>query len=79
MAIDKVALARFKRTAKALTSFVPEGLFDDYPRPTGEGFDPDKARALLAEAGYKDANGNYDPSTFPVSVIDISYNTTETI
>ena len=37
-----------------------------------------RARAqLLAEAGYRDASGNYDPSKFPVGEVEISYNTTE--
>ena len=34
------------------TTFVPPGLFPGYPSPHGIGYDPDRARALLAEAGY---------------------------
>ena len=77
MAIDKDALAHFRRTAKPLTSFVPEGIFDDYPRPVGDPFDPAKAKALLADAGFKDANGNFDPSRFPIRDVELTYNTTE--
>ena len=52
MAIDKVALAEFRRVAKPLTAFVPEGIFPGYPSPRGDPFDVTRARALLAEAGY---------------------------
>ncbi len=76
-AVDKVALARFKRTAKPLTAFSPEGIFPGYPQPTGDAFDPRRARQLLVEAGYVDASGNYDPSSFPISEVELTYNTTE--
>src|SRR6185436_18164616 len=75
MAIDKVALSQYRRVTKPLTSFVPEGIFLDYPRPTGDPFDPKRARELLAEAGYKDAAGNYDASRFPIGEVDLTYNT----
>ncbi|HEY0544693.1 MAG TPA: peptide ABC transporter substrate-binding protein [Pyrinomonadaceae bacterium] len=77
MAIDKDALAKWRRIVKPLTAFTPEGIFPGYPRPTGDGFDPAKAKQLLAEAGYKDANGNYDPKKFPIDEISITYNTQE--
>jgi oligopeptide transport system substrate-binding protein len=77
MAIDKVALAEFKRVAQPLTGFVPEGIFPGYPHPKGDPFDPKRAQALLAEAGYRDADGRYDPSRFPVADVQINYNTTE--
>jgi oligopeptide transport system substrate-binding protein len=77
MSIDKQALARFRRAAKATTSTVPVGMFPGYPSPQGDAFDPDRAKALLAEAGYKDAGGNYDPSTFPTSEVEVTYNTSE--
>ncbi|HUR35275.1 MAG TPA: peptide ABC transporter substrate-binding protein [Vicinamibacterales bacterium] len=77
MAIDKEALARFRRAAKPTTSTVPLRMFPGYPSPEGDRFDPDKARALLAEAGYANAAGQYDPRTFPVSEVEVTYNTSE--
>ena len=76
-AVDKVALARFKRTANPLTAFSPEGIFPGYPQPVGDDFDPERARQLLVEAGYVDSSGNYDPSMFPISEVELTYNTTE--
>jgi oligopeptide transport system substrate-binding protein len=77
MSVDKEALARFRRAAKPTTSTVPLGMFPGYPSPRGDRFDPERARALLAEAGYVDASGRYDASTFPVSEVEIAYNTSE--
>jgi oligopeptide transport system substrate-binding protein len=77
MAIDKAGLAAYQRTIKPLTAFSPEGIFPGYPQPVGDPFDVQKARALLAEAGYRDASGAYDPSTFPISQVELTYNTSE--
>jgi len=77
MAIDKAALAHYRRVTKPLTSFVPEGIFKDYQRPTGDEFDPARARALLAEAGYHDGSGGYDAAKFPIGEVELTYNTTE--
>ena len=76
-AIDKEALAQYKRTAKPLTAFSPEGIFPGYVQPVGDSFDPDRARRLLAEAGYADASGEYDPSSFPIREVELTYNTSE--
>jgi oligopeptide transport system substrate-binding protein len=76
-AIDKVGLSDYLHATKPLYGFVPEGLFEDYPYPGGPPFDPEHARALLAEAGYRDASGAYDPSTFPVDEVEYVYNTTD--
>ena len=77
MAIDKPALARFRRAAKPTTSTVPIGMFPGYPSPHGDSFDPVEAKALLAKAGYVDASGGYDPERFPSSEMEINYNTSE--
>ncbi len=77
MSIDKEALARFRRVAKPTTSVVPAGIFPDYESPTGDPFDPARAKALLAEAGFRDSAGQFDPATFPVSEVEITYNTSE--
>jgi oligopeptide transport system substrate-binding protein len=77
LAVDKDALAEYRRVVKPLTSFTPEGIFPKYPRPTGDAFDPARGRELLAEAGYRGADGKFDPSTFPASSLEILYNTTE--
>jgi oligopeptide transport system substrate-binding protein len=76
-AIDKEALAAFRRVSKPLTGFVPIGLFPGYPHPRGDAFDPARARALLAEAGFRNAAGEYDPSTFPIRDVELLYNTAE--
>ncbi|HEX8493401.1 MAG TPA: peptide ABC transporter substrate-binding protein [Pyrinomonadaceae bacterium] len=77
MAIDKEALSKWRKVTKPLTAFSPEGVFPGYPQPKGDGFDPVKAKQLLAEAGYKDASGKYDPKKFPVDEVEITYNTQE--
>ncbi|MBS1818472.1 MAG: peptide ABC transporter substrate-binding protein [Acidobacteria bacterium] len=77
MAIDKEALARFRRTVKPTTSSVPLNMFPGYPSPQGDPFDPARAKALLVEAGFRDASGQYDPSRFPATEMEIAYNTSE--
>lgn len=78
LAIDKRALADRQRTVKPLYAFSPEGIFINYPQPQGDGFDPQRARALLAEAGYRDDSGNYDATQFPVGEVEYTYNAQET-
>ena len=77
MAIDKVGLAAYQRTVKPLTAFSPEGIFPGYPQPIGDPFDPIRAKQLLAEAGYRDASGSFDPARFPIADVELIYNTTE--
>jgi ABC-type oligopeptide transport system substrate-binding subunit len=78
LAVDREALAKYRRVAKPLYAFVPTGIFPGYPQRPGDGFDPERAKGLLAEAGYRDSAGNYDPSKFPVDQVDYTYNTTDT-
>lgn len=77
MSIDKAGLAAYQRTIKPLTAFSPEGIFPGYPQPIGDPFDPVRAKQLLADAGYRDSDGSYDPRKFPISEVELTYNTTE--
>jgi ABC-type transport system substrate-binding protein len=79
MAINKRAMADWRRVVKPLTAFTPEGIFPGYPQPRGDGFDPERAKQLLAEAGYRDASGRYDPSKFPVSEVELLINAHESV
>jgi oligopeptide transport system substrate-binding protein len=76
-AIDKEAFARWRKTVKALTGFVPTGIFPGYPNPKGDTFDAERARALMAEAGYpvtKGGDGKYVCKNFPVDQVELNYN-----
>src|SRR3989440_1462001 len=73
MSIDKKALADW-RHVQPLTSMTPAGIFPGYPQPKGDSFDPDKAKRLLAEAGYADAAGNFDPKKFAATDIELLTN-----
>ncbi|HYN83925.1 MAG TPA: peptide ABC transporter substrate-binding protein [Pyrinomonadaceae bacterium] len=75
LAIDKKALSEYRVVTKPLTAFTPEGIFPGYPQPKGDEFNPERAKQLLAEAGYKDASGKFDPKKFPVSEVELTYNT----
>ena len=77
LAIDRRALAEYRVVAKPLASFVPEGIYLDYPQPKAEMFNPERARQLLAEAGYRDASGTFDPKRFPIDQVEFTYNTGE--
>jgi ABC-type oligopeptide transport system substrate-binding subunit len=73
MAIDKQALANW-RHVKPLTVLTPEGIFPGYPQPKGDPFDGEKAKRLLAGAGYRDGSGNFDPKKFPVDQVELTFN-----
>src|SRR3989440_626145 len=79
IALDRRALADWRRIVKPLTGVTPEGIFPDYPRPAGAGFDPERAKQLLAEAGYRDADGKFDPAKFPAAEVELSYNAAESL
>ncbi len=78
MAIDKVTYSKSKRITKPLFSFTPEGIFVGYPQPKGDGFDPEQARKLLAEAGYpvtRKSDGSYECEKFPVEEVKLMFAT----
>lgn len=78
MAIDRDTWAASRKVVKPLTAFSPEGIFKGYPQPKGDGFDPERARQLLGEAGYpvtKRGDGTFTCPTFPVDQVEYIFNT----
>ncbi|MDT4896836.1 MAG: oligopeptide transport system substrate-binding protein [Acidobacteriota bacterium] len=77
MAIDKEAFAKWRKTVKPLTGFVPQGIFPGYPNPKGDSFNAERARQLMAEAGFpvtKDGDGKFVCKNFPTDQVEINYN-----
>jgi oligopeptide transport system substrate-binding protein len=77
LSIDREALQNFRVVSKANGVFVPNGILQGYPSPQGFKLDVEAAKRLLAEAGFKDASGNFDPKKFPAKDLEITYNTSE--
>jgi oligopeptide transport system substrate-binding protein len=50
--IDKNAWASWRKIVKPLTAFTPEGIFQDYPQPKGDQFNP-KRRATARRSGFR--------------------------
>lgn len=75
--IDKKILTAQRRNAKPLSALIPTGIFKDYPTGQATEFNPELARKLLAEAGYRNENGEYDAGKFPIGDVAITYNTSE--
>lgn len=73
MSVDKQAVGTW-RHAKPLTAITPEGMFPGYPQPKGDPFDPEKAKTLLADVGYRDGSGKFDPKKVPVDQIELTIN-----
>jgi len=98
LAVDRDAMAAFRKTTQPLIDFTPEGLFPEYEQIRSEvyarelkkigssldewkarKFDPEKARKLLAEAGFPvTQNGSgWSCPNFPVDQVEILYNTND--
>lgn len=80
MAIDKQAWATWRKIVKPLTAFTPTRIFNNYPQPQGDQFNPEEARRLLGEAGFpvtKNSDGSYSCPKFPVNDVEYIYNTQE--
>jgi oligopeptide transport system substrate-binding protein len=78
MAIDRNAWATSRKVVKPLTAFTPEGIFKGYPQPKGDGFNPEKARQLLGEAGFPvtvQTGGGFSCPKFPVDQVEYIFNT----
>ncbi len=78
MAIDKVNYSKSRRITKPLSAFTPEGIFVGYPQPKGDGYDPEKARKLLGDAGFpvtQQADGRFQCQAFPASEVEFIFNT----
>ncbi len=59
LAIDRTAIVEriMDGAAVVANQFLPDGMFGALEKPTALRYDPARARALLAEAGYKDGFG----------------------
>lgn len=98
LAIDRVALAKYRKTLKPLVDMTPEGIFPKYEaarekvyteelKKKGSSlaewkarvFDAEKARKLLAEAGFPvtETGSGFSCPSFPVGDVNITYNTAE--
>ncbi|NJM53551.1 MAG: peptide ABC transporter substrate-binding protein [Blastocatellia bacterium] len=98
LAIDRIALAKFRKVVKPLTDFTPEGIFPEYEEARKKVqteklkelkisqeewdkriFNPEKARKLLAEAGFpvQGSDGSFSCPAFPVDKVNITYNTAD--
>jgi len=77
LALDKQLMTAMRRNAKTLSTLIPLNIFKGYPSVRAVEFNPEKAKQMLAEAGYRDAAGNYDAGKFPIEEIAITYNTSD--
>ncbi len=77
LALDKTLITATRRNSKPLSTLIPLDVFKGYPSVQAVEFNPEKAKRLLAEAGYRDASGNYDASKFPIEEIALTFNTSD--
>lgn len=100
LAVNRDAIASFRKIAKPLYYLSPSGIYPDYDRAmakVGEeirlkenisledwakrqkGFDPERARQLLTEAGFPVVKKGdaFVCENFPIEKVNLSYNTAE--
>lgn len=77
LALDKSLITATRRTSKPLSTLIPLDIFKGYPSVQAVEFNPEKAKQLLAEAGFRDASGNYDAGKFPIGEIALTFNTSD--
>jgi ABC-type oligopeptide transport system substrate-binding subunit len=77
LALDKSLITATRRNSKPLSTLIPHDVFSGYPSVQSVEFNPEKARQMLAEAGFRDAQGNYDAAKFPIEEVAITYNTSD--
>jgi oligopeptide transport system substrate-binding protein len=78
LAMNKDLAQKWRKIVKPLNGITPNGIFAGYPEPKGGGFDPDKARALLGEAGFpviKNGDGTYSCPSFPIDQVEYTFPT----
>ena len=77
MAIDKAGLAAYQRTIKPLTAFSPEGIFPAIRSRSAIRSIRRARSSCWPKPAIATPNGSYDPSTFPIAEVELTYNTTE--
>ncbi len=77
LALNKNLITATRRTSKPLSTLIPQDIFKGYPVAPPTEFNPERAKLLLAEAGFRDAEGNYDAGKFPIEEVAITYNTSD--
>ncbi len=77
LSLNKNLITATRRNTKPLSTLIPTDIFKGYPQTPPTEFNPEKAKKLLAEAGFRDEAGNYDASKFPIAEVAITYNTSD--
>jgi len=77
LALNKSLITATRRTSKPLSTLIPLDIFKGYPVARITEHNPELAKSLLAEAGFRDAEGNYDATKFPIGEVAITFNTSD--